>query len=225
MPLIQSAIEYRRKCYREAIAEQDGLGERFYRRQLARLDKILYACCSPLARLSSMDRAHLHGCIFETHVEPLHDVRCAMADMHDPQWYAFAKDHREEIFHHHTVLTLWNKLKDRKAHKAFDPLPKYEFFEQLRSTVRVYCRFSGTHPYKLALWLADGRVLRIKPLDNFSEFSEPERITDHELREIFTHVLPPAEFCEALRRYGVEFRLNAWQSLLLELLGDGSTAN
>ncbi|MEO8588022.1 MAG: hypothetical protein ABI432_01535 [Flavobacteriales bacterium] len=145
--------------------------------------------------------------------------------MNDPEWYEYAQANRATIATQQNVLTLWNKLKDRKEHKASLPLARWEFFEQVRSTVRVYCSFSDTKPYKLALWLPDGLVLRIKPEYKLSEFSGSERRTDKDLRSIFTHVLSPLDFCKAMRHYQEEHPLNSWQLLLLELLGGGTSAN
>lgn len=222
--LIERAIERRKSSYQESLEDASGLGARYYRKQLARLDKILETCRSPLPRLSPMDRAHLHGCIAETHVHPMDEVRLAMAGMNDPQWYAFAKANKEEVNHQQQVLGLWNKLKDRKAHPAFLPLTQWEFFESLRSTVRVYCRFSDTKPYKVALWLADGRVFRVELRGgyDFTGYGHFQRMTDKELRSIYSHVLSPSDFCKAMHRHGEERPLNPWQLLLVELLSGAS---
>lgn len=142
-----------------------------------------------------------------------------MAEMSDPEWYAYVKEHKAEIDHQQSVLVLLNKLKDRKDDAEFLPLTKWEFFEQVRSTQRVYCSFSGAEPHKLALWLPGGKVLRLDPDDERNEFSGPSRWADRDLRNIFTHVLSPQEFCRALHRYSKEGPLNAWHRLLTELLG------
>lgn len=222
---IQSAIENRRARYQASLRSRDGLDARFYRKELARLDKILDTCRSPLPRLSSMNRAVLHGCIHGSLVHPMDEVRRVMAEMSDPEWYAYVKEHRDEITHQQSVLVLLSKLKDRRDDAEFLPLAKWEFFEQVRSTERVYCSFSGAKPYKLALWLPGGNVLRLDPEHERNEFSGPERWADRDLRNIFTHVLSPLDFCMTLQRYSNESPLNAWQRLLMELLGGPTTVN
>lgn len=224
-PFIQKAIEDRRVCYQASLRSRDGLSERSYRKELARFDKILDACRSPLPRLSPLDRAVLLGCIQESLVDPLDEVRQAMAKMSDPQWYAYVKEHKAEIAHQQSALALWNKLKDRKEEAAFLPLTKWEFFEQIRSTERVYCSFSGATPYKLALWLPGGNVLRLDLDDERNDLRGPIRGSDHDLRNNFTHMLSPLDFCTVLQRYGKERPLNAWHRLLMELLGGPITVH